>query len=441
MDVAIDLGEIGHAPVAVAPPAGPAVRRRRTRIAGVVLAVCAVIAGASGAAPPPAGPTLVFSAPFGQAIGLDDEVLYLASADNELTAYDLASGAVRWRTRVTQPISFLSTASGPVALSWDERCREIDSATAFDRATGRVLWTRRGSYAWAARPELALWRPDGHCTPSGTVDPRTGVLDVIEHATGEVRRSIPATEGNWSLGPTGDTVLTWDAEGDLTEWDIHTDARHERGRLAALARRANLDDWWAMITVVGDDWVVLSPLVVDPSAGEQGAAVNAYARADATPRWEQRLDDVIWRQGVYLTECEPAICVVGQYQSITLDPATGVRIGSLSGRSRPLRGTGWAVSSIVEGTNGVTASPIVDAQTGRPDPSGWAVLPSMTGTSGQLVLVRRLVNGLDFATLDRVTGRLRPIGSLDGEIYSTCDVSGHYLSCIDGSQVSVWHVP
>lgn len=436
--VVIDLGEVGHAP-AWAPVAGPIVRRRRARLAGVALLVCAVIAGVAGAVPPPARPTLVFSTPFGSAIGIDDTALYLATADTEITAYELASGAVRWHATVPHPIAFLSATDGPVALTWDERCRETDGATAFDRATGRVLWTRQGRFAWAARPELVLWRPDGRCTP-GSASSQSGVLDVIEHATGEVRRSIPATEGHWALGPAGDTVLTWNARGDLTEWAIRTDARQERGRLPALARRADVDESWTTITVSGDDWVVISPLTADPTTGRQVTAVNAYARADGAPRWQQTLDDMLWRQGVYLTECQRAICVVGQDRSITLDPVTGTPTGGPSGVARSLPGTDWGISTAMDSAMGVPGFAIVDARTGRRDPSGWMALPGMAGTSAQMVLVRRLAYGLDFALLDGVNGRLRPIGSLGGEIYSACDASGDYLSCIDGARVSVWHL-
>jgi hypothetical protein len=63
----------------------------------------------------------------------------------------------------------------------------------------------------------------------------------------------------------------------------------------------------------------------------------------------------------------------------------------------------------------------------------------MEGTT-RMVLARRLADGLDFATMDPATGRMRPLGGLGGEIYSACDADRDYLACLGVSQVSVWHL-
>jgi hypothetical protein len=439
--VAIDLGDVGHAPVAVLPRASPILRRRRARLTGVVLAVCAVIGGVAAAAPPPARPTLVFSAPFGQAIGVKDETLYLGTADTEVTAYELASGAVRWRTTVPHLIQFISAIGGLVALSWDERCRETNRVTGLDPATGKVLWTRQGGFAWAARPALLMWRPDGHCTPIGGVAPPGGILDLVDPATGQASHSIPADDGRWTVGPTGATILTWDVRGELTEWDIATGARHERGPMPALAREPYaVGEAMATIVAVGNVWLVVSPLMPEPSTGRQVAVVNAYSRVDATPLWERVLDDVIWQEGVYANDCGGVLCVVnfGQ-QTVSLDPRTGVRTDTVAGDVLPLPGTGYAVALSSDARLGVPASPLVDASSGKPDPTGWYVLSGMVGTE-RMVLARQLADRFDFATMDPATGRMRPLGALGGEIYSACDAAGDYLTCVGGSQVSVWHV-
>jgi hypothetical protein len=80
------------------------------------------------------------------------DVVVVAAADQSLVAYDLASGAERFRSRLERPLWLGAAQSGrtllftSTAASWDPRLRG-SSLIAVDADSGRVRWRREVPYA------------------------------------------------------------------------------------------------------------------------------------------------------------------------------------------------------------------------------------------------------------------------------------------------------
>jgi hypothetical protein len=408
------------------------------------LAALSCLALTAGGTPPP-------SLPPGFAIEqtrawfvFDDTGIYLVTDSQAVTAYDF-EGRVKWRAGLPHEVNYVHLQEGPVAVLDRGDCSRL---TRLDPATGRPLWTRTGTLVgWTAATDGAdriLRRttdcPDGE---AGNQPDNTDVsmaLDMVDRASGTVRRSVPIPAGaQWTLGWDSDTMGTWDTNGHLVETELATGAVLGSGDIPGLAGAyVGPSSMSPTALLSGDVWLVLNPPSLN--AGDTEVVVSAHRRRTLDPLWTVRLPaappDV--HQYYHMWPCEPAVvCVqLGEREEVPLDVATGARRPVRTGEYARI-GAHWSVVPGADNTRGDNMT-LRDERTGRIPFPGWRVQNITRPDDEVLVLTRPGAKTTEFALFDGHTGRLRVLGAAPG-VYSGCEVSTRHLFCADDRLVlHVW---
>ncbi|WP_436526827.1 outer membrane protein assembly factor BamB family protein [Actinoplanes sp. HUAS TT8] len=413
----IELGDLSSPTADPPPPSSrPAARFRGWPL--VVALLCALALGASAAPPPPLVRQLWTTGATEQdgfAIGAD--AVYVVRRTG-MTAYDLATGAVRWRRasplrygdlttmQVTDgmvllggPPEFVTAPGYPsAAMAFPTELIALDAATGADR--------------WRSPGEVFRTTPDAVLLADRDAHGELHTMRMVGARDGVVRWTRPLTRAlDLRPGP-GQIVAT--AIGEIATY------RYDDGTPIATRPIETGDDWQNSATLLDDDRLFVT------RADPRGATITAYRLDDLSTLWSRRT-----LRGADVTGCGPVICLSSGAELSGLDAATGTTRWSR---------TGWAGVDVA-GSGRLLAystseSPehaLMDAATGqvlgRPAP-GW---PTPTGGSdGTDTLIRASTTDPDRSVVSRIdsaAGRIIPIGTIASPATGPCSGGGRFLLC------------
>jgi outer membrane protein assembly factor BamB len=321
--VVIDLGELTGAEGL--PPPAP-VRLTRRLIRQIAVSVVAVLTlGTVTASIPPNRPEIrqLWSAPFGEgdASMLTGSTLYLSrgtAGNPTLTAYDLATGRVRWRTSTGDPVNGLLPVTDGVLLMpesvGDVRIRQDDGSflnstqitrtLARDSDTGRLLWSQGGDVMREFGDSVLLGESDdqGRLTRMRVIGLRDGVT--------RWSRPVRGVEG-WDVAKIGgrpaQIVLT-DAAGALTLLDYADGQTVRTGKLLWHGPPQQQDSGVSTDLVMIGDYLVIS-------RSDNTAQVSTVYRLATLQE--------LWHVDGFVLDCGPALCTMDGSGLVGRDPATG----------------------------------------------------------------------------------------------------------------------
>jgi len=316
----IDLGEVTTA--TAEPAAVPVNVPRLRRLALAVLAVLGLLT--LTASVPPATPVVrqLWTADFqpSDTMALDDTTAYLNRTSNsgppQVTAYDLATGKIRWAAPTGAAVADygLRTAGDVLLVPSDPLLVERDqpdgsrffhqvsrSTLALDAATGRQLWRSAGdAVPSVVTGDVLLAESDqfGSVTRLRLVGLRDG------HEVW--KRAIPPAEQWTTVSENGrpTTIVATTKVGDTTVYGYADGAVRYHARLP----------WNGVYSATLDS---AGPYLVVARTASAQTVATVYRPADLHPLW--RADDLLG----YATVCGPLICTAGARGVSGRDPATG----------------------------------------------------------------------------------------------------------------------
>ena len=176
----------------------------------MLIALLVLISSAASAAPPPPPLSTLLSLRVGPADSytVTDDGQLLAQSVGTLSMYDLASGALRWRSDASVPTYRLRTGSGLVLMrpgSAGLSGMADPGTTAISLADGVARWRRAGSVVTLAGGSVLL-AVSGVRSLSGYGRRMQGPIDLIDPSTGQTRWqvNVPSTAALLGVpGPAG----------------------------------------------------------------------------------------------------------------------------------------------------------------------------------------------------------------------------------------------
>ncbi len=433
----IELGD-----VSVAPPEPPAAGRppiRRIAL-GVITALCLLLVTGSAR---PAGPLvhLLWHVPIAvnDATTLTDDTMYLhhaTTAGARLTAFDLATGAVRWSRITGQVVGYVEAAPQagillaaadrqsvplPIGDTADLATRFTRATVALDAATGAELWTAPGEVQSVEGDSALMFDVDDQGNQV-----RMWLLRLRDHHTAwSVDTRGAPTQIVATTGGVPSKIVTASAGGEIRI------LRYGDGKLLRTARIAwttpqPTADIWNDMTAVGD------VLVVNRSTQDRVEA-TAY-----------RLDTMaeVWRApGIrsFVFDCGAVVCVTDNVGMTGHDAHSFRLLWSLpdvvsaqpAGPDRILVGQigedarQWMVDT-------ATGAPIGDPIQGSPITTG--------GPDGALLVLHSTTSPPDRTSITRwdpATGRQVLLGSMSRLLGYRCEAVPRFLTCYRGDSYEV----
>ena len=426
----IELGEISSAPGAEQPTEFDLRLIRQVALA-VSLLLCLV--GAAGSArPAPHGVRPLWSVPISESDGttLGPDTLYLHQGSS-LVAYDLATGAVRWRTAIDGTLGYaqLAEADGLLLLPADAQTgRQGNMSTQFSRSTvaiaartGARLWTAPGEPMVVAGGTVLM----ADYTGSGTYA-RLRLIRLDNQRT--IWQRDVAAVASVAFAMVEDTpvkVVTVDGDGQAEV------LRFTDGTVTA---RARID--WARpqpdhgqfndVAASGDHLVV--------NRNQQGRGELSVYRLDTL--------DPLWRaDGTdgFAFPCGSGICLSNGSGLTSYDADDG--------RARwhvPGTGNGWSPTPdrvVVDEPGEAGQQYLIDAETGRrvgensPGETVWNTEPD------QALLVLKPTETpperTSITRWDLATGRRDLLGAIDRIVVNRCQAVAHYLGCYQNDKYTI----
>jgi hypothetical protein len=424
----IELGEISGAPsrAPALDQAPPLDRRLVRKVALAAVAVLCAVSLAGSVVPRPQGLRALWHADItdSDAFALDGTTAYLnriVGGRARLTAYDLATGAVRWDRSTGDGIGSLETApaAGVVLLpAGEQTLGNADEQTV-------AISARTGAELWRAPGDIQLVEGD------------TALLDIYG-ADGlmEGMRLIRLTDHAtiWSQ-------KTPPAETETVVYDDGRPSEIVTARRGAIRIYRYADG--ALLESTDVPWVATKPVdsrYIDLSATSDYLVINR-SNVIGSVADVYRLDTMARVWGVSSTSglvfaCGPSVCVndgesIAAHHAATgavrwkLDGALGLwdagggRLvladGGYEGRRWLLDTAGHRIGPMIDGSLVVTAHP------------GGSVLLLRTTLDPDRTAVSRWNLG---------TGRLDLLGAVDG-VGDRCDSVAHYLTCVHGDRFDV----
>jgi outer membrane protein assembly factor BamB len=425
----IELGEIDSTPD---PAPATEFSRRLARQAAIAVSLLLCVLGTTGSARgSPPGIRPLWSVPLaesdGSTLGTDTAYLQRSTAGrSRLTAYDLATGAIRWETTMDGTLGYtqLAEEAGLLLLPIDPSAARTDeirythngkATTALDMRTGAALWTAPGE------PML--------------IDGRTALM---ADYTGE---------GLYARL----RLIALDRGGARPVWSRDT------GKVDSLAFQMNTLKPEKIILVRGDGLVEVvrfldGELIAqaripwrspDPDEGEFNdlAAAGDYlvvnrARQDHAELTVYHLGTLAeaWRttgtNRGYAFPCGTAICFNDGDSVAAYDAPTGRQLWRHDGV-----GSSWAAGSdrVVAERPGAGGQVLLDAATGRAigDPGTGETV--WTTEPGEALLVLRATKEppgqTSITRWDLATGRRQLLGAIGNLVVNRCQSVAHYLGC------------
>ncbi|WP_433297366.1 PQQ-binding-like beta-propeller repeat protein [Actinoplanes sp. CA-030573] len=430
----IELGEISSAP-GEEPVREFDLRTLRRLTIAVVGLLCLLGVTASARPEPPGGVRRLWSVPFADqdnaTLGADSVYLSRsAGGRTRLTAYELASGKVRWETTLDGVLGYpqpaepdgllLLPADTEVATHGEFYAQYAQQTVALDTRTGRALWTEPGDSLLVARGAVLM---ADHGDDGGYSGLR--LIRLRDRSTVWQRPTPGAISVAFALDGAGpERVITATSDG-LIEILRFADG----GRIAAAripwARPDPERGQWNDLTAGGDHLVV--------NRNVQGHAELSVYRLDSmTERWHADGTDG------YAFPCGASICVNNAGGLTAYEADSGRLVWRLPGI-----GSGWAPSAervVVSDPDGGRQY-LVDTATGQrvgADVTGETVWRIEPGTA--LLVLKGTTAPPDRTSITRwdlATGRRELLGSTERIAVNRCQAVGHYLGCYVTSSYTV----
>jgi hypothetical protein len=433
----IELGELTPDPL---PPAPMRVTRRLVRQVGLsVIAVLTLFTVTGSVTPVRHQVRLLWSTPFSQGDSemIDDDLLFVdrASAGTpSLSAYDLATGRMRWRSTTDTAVNGLTPVVGGVLLTPQNGdafairgpddgsfryATQVVATVARNAASGRVLWRQAGDERAAFGDSALLSRSDvrGRLTSLRVVGLRDGVT--------RWTRSVPDVD-SWAVGHDGDrptVIVLADSSGTVTVLDYATGRPLGTGRVPWYTPQ-QLDSDIAVVQVIGDYLVITR-------SNHSPEVATIYRLATLQE---------LWHTASIMLDCGPILCTTDAAGLTGHDPTTGRVRWQVPGL-----GFAWNLGGgRLLADSGATRGPneILDAATGRP--FGVAVRGEGTwdDTPPEPYVV---VLGLEpdepsrstIIRLDLGSGAISLVGTIAATGYYGCQAVPGYLTCIRQSTLEV----
>jgi outer membrane protein assembly factor BamB len=414
----IDLGEAG---AAVEPAAAPVNLPRLRRLALAVLTVAGLLALAAAAPPAPSRVRPLWATALrpSDTVAVSGRTVYVTGNNPAVTAYDLATGRVRWRT-LTGAAYGLQPAGEVLLVAVDGSTSQPGQGTvALDAATGRKLWQADGDAS------LPVAGGDALLAETDQFGVTTG-LRVVRLRDGHQRwRRAIAPTGAWTTitdGGRPTAIVTVTGTGDTTVYGYDDGAVRHRSRIP----------WNG---VYSSTFFPVGPeLVVVRTASAQTVA-TIYRAADLRPLW--RSDELIG----YVTACGALICTAGVRGVAGREPATGREIWRRDDLNFVwnLGGGRLLLSAAANLASATTV--LVDAVTGRTLGRPLGGQQAFTaGAAGSLLLLRatgRPPGRTAVSRLDLADGRQTVLGAVERFAEQDCQGTSGYLLCPRGELLTV----
>ncbi|GAA2612671.1 outer membrane protein assembly factor BamB family protein [Paractinoplanes durhamensis] len=431
----IELGEIDSRPDPGPPTEfGSHLARRSVTILSLLLCLFGVAASAPGAVPTihPLWRVPVAESD-GTTLGTDTAYLQRSRAgQSHLTAYDLATGAIRWETSIDGTLGYtqLAEQAGLILLPTDPEPAQVDDlryaaftkgTTALDIDTGATRWTAPGE------PMLISDRTALMVDYSGDgVYARLRLIGIDAVPPRAIwSRETPDVESlAFELtGERADRIITVSRAGVVKV------IRFADGTLLAGARIP-----WRTPDPQQGEFNDVAP------AGEYLVVNRARQNdADLTVYHLGTLDEA-WQIGTprgYAFPCGTSVCFEDEDRLTAYDPATGEMRWQRVGL-----GSSWAAGPdrVVADVPGV-GQQLFDADTGLPVGEAGAGETVWTTEPGEAVLVLRATREpaghTSITRWDLATGRRDLLGAVDNLVVNRCQSVRHYLGCFQGNEFVV----
>ncbi|GGN02559.1 hypothetical protein GCM10010109_08530 [Actinoplanes campanulatus] len=440
----IELGDVSRIP-AEPPDPEPAPEFQRGTVRRLVLVgltlLCAALLSAS-APPGPAGFRRLWSVPFGQAdtMAIRGDLAFVHRArpgGAELTAYDVATGEVRWARVTGGQVSWLSGGQNEevllipgneqtVEVEYEDGSRGVEiyggTVTALDPATGTPLWKHPGFQEWAdTRGTVLLYEYD-----------RDGLaaVRVVRARDGELlweRRLKDAQSAMLQVdGSTPAHVVLVAADGETTVLRYADGVTVVGRRLPWTPLRPSTGRGSSLFTATG-------LVLVTENLAQHHAKVTAYRVGTLERLWERESDE-----NPYVQDCGPVLCLVAGTDIIALDPATGIerwrRPGQVNAGALP--GDRMLISDNGDNAQQTVLSSVDGRVLGS---GGRGAVVHHNREDGSMLLSRALppdYNRAVLRRLDLVTGRSVVLGIIPISRDGFCDGDGRYIGCRDGNDIT-----
>lgn len=420
--IIIDLGLDRGEPETYASPT------RRTVpgwFAPLMIALFVLISSAASAAPPPPALSPLLSVPVGpgDSYAITDSGQLLAQTFGILSSYDLATGALRWRSGTVAPTYRLRTSSGVVLLRPWAVGPDGPTTIAVSEVTGAPRWRHSGSVV-TVTGSPALLAVSGVRSLIGTGRRVEGPVQSIDPSTGIVRWTVTVPSSAVLMGVPGPLGRP---PRMLLVHDNGTVALHDLDTGALLATT-----WLPAADYGPGNPAVSGGLIVLRHPGRWGPEISAYDPVTLRRAWVRAAGGAYQAQA-----CGRVTCLVGPDGVRAVDPVDGTqRWYRPSWRGVEERGALLLAY-------GSTSEPIglADSTTGRVlvDLHGWRPLTGEGGTGR--VLVTRVVDAgtrTMVAIADPGDAHPRPLADLPpgtGE----CQAARDRLICRSTSgELNVW---
>ncbi|MBG0561884.1 outer membrane protein assembly factor BamB family protein [Actinoplanes aureus] len=413
---------------------------RRVAAAGVVI-LCLLVFAASGR---PGAPMVrqvwQIRPPTDYAMTAREDGLFVSQRSDhgtELVAYDLATGAARWRLPTEgEPGHIIGgEEAGMLLIPGDEKLEDIrldddtlgvvaygGSTTAVDSRAGYRLWRQTGEVLHEQSDTLLLGERNRNSdiTSIRLIEARTGTTIWQRAVTGVRHVVVP-------LSAPG-RIVTADDLGNLTA------RRYDDGTVLAERRVP----WIPSRPDSGLDMFLAEAngLLLATRNTREKSEITAY-RLDALDQlWRIETSAYAWTQG-----CGPVLCVSESKALTALEPLTGRPVWRLPDYSGVIP---VAEDRLLAATPGQEPEHqiLVDPATGRqigPGGAGWPLYGSVDDDS--LLLLHRIIGtGTAYSgvsELDLKTGRIYRIGAIDGFDGPQCGSAGRFMACDHAGRVVV----
>lgn len=433
----IELGDVSVAPPEPPAPGRPPIRRIAL---GVITALCLLTVTGSAR---PAVPLvrLLWQVPVAvnDATTLTADTMYLhhaTTAGARLTAFDLATGAVRWSRITGQVVGYVEAAprAGILLAAADRQSVQLplgdtaDLTTSFtqatvalDAATGAQLWTAPGEVQSVDGDSALMFDVDDQGNQV-----RMWLLRLRDHHTvWSVDTAGAPTQIVAATGGVPSKIITASASGEIKIFGYGDGKLLRTARIAWTTPQPTADIWNDM-TAVGDI------LVVNRSTQDR-VETTAY-----------RLDTMaeVWRApGIrsFVFDCGEVVCVTDNVGMTGHDPHNFRLLWSLPGvvSAQPA-----GPDRILVGQNGDDArQQVIDAVTGAPIGDAVQGSPIATGGPGDARLVlHSATSPLDRTSITRwdpATGRQVLLGSMSQLPGYRCEAVPRFLTCYRGDSYQV----
>jgi outer membrane protein assembly factor BamB len=422
------------------PPPAPVRLTRRTirQVAVSVVAVLTLFTVTASIPPTRHHVRVLWSAAYGEgdATMLTDTTLYLsddAPGRPTLSAYDLATGRVRWTAPTGDPVpGLLPVLDGVLVTPGSEgdvripqpdgsflNSTQVTRTEGRDPDTGRVLWRRPGDVLREFGDSVLLGESDdqGRLTRLRVVGLRDG--------TARWSRPVQGVEA-WDVAETGGRptkIVLVSASGLLTLID-YADGRTVRTAQVEWNRPPRPNGVSTNLLAFGEYLVI--------SRADESAQVSTVYRL-ATLRQ-------LWHVDGFVMDCRPALCTADLNGLVGHDAATGRPRWRATGMANAWNLGDGRILADAPASRG--PHQIIDATTGRPigDPVRGQATWLYTPRSGSVLILGLAPNRPGVSTvvrLDLDTGGRTLLGTIEEADYFGCQGVAGYLACVRPGRLEV----